>query len=89
MFIEIITPEEKVFEGEIRSATLPGSEGGFQILNDHAPIVSTLGLGYIELAIAKAKGELKDKEVHFKIDGGVVEVKNNNIIVLAEAILTD
>ena len=47
MFLEIVTPDEKVFEGEVVSASFPGSDGSFQILNNHAAMVSTLGKGDI------------------------------------------
>ncbi|MFT6716194.1 MAG: F-type H+-transporting ATPase subunit epsilon [Saprospiraceae bacterium] len=78
MFLEIITPEEKVFEGDVISVQLPGSEGSFQILNNHAPIVSTLKKG--KLVLVDTNNESKEIEV----SGGVVEVNSNHIIVLAE-----
>ncbi len=81
MFLEIVTPEEKIFEGEVVSATFPGSDGSFQILNDHAPIVTTLAKGDI-----KYKQE-KQKEVHMLVDGGVVEVLHNKVNVLVEKIV--
>ena len=76
MNLQIITPDKKVFSGEVDIVTLPGTDGSFQILKDHAPIVSTLG-----------KGTLAADKQEFIIDGGVVEVLNNNILVLAEAVL--
>jgi F-type H+-transporting ATPase subunit epsilon len=77
MNIQIITPDSQVFEGEARVVTLPGSEGSFQVLNDHAPVVSTLGKGEVVI----------DNQTTFVIDGGVVEVLRNKVLVLAEAIL--
>lgn len=79
MNLEIITPDKKVFSGEATAVTLPGVQGQFQILNNHAALVSTLGQGNV---VVEANG----KET-FTIDGGVVEVLNNNVLVLAEAIL--
>jgi F-type H+-transporting ATPase subunit epsilon len=76
MNLEIITPDRKVFSGEVEIVTLPGSDGSFQVLKDHAAIVSTLG-----------KGVLKADKQEFTIDGGVVEVLNNKVLVLAEAVL--
>jgi F-type H+-transporting ATPase subunit epsilon len=76
MNLEIITPDKKVFSGEVSVVTLPGTDGSFQILKDHAPIVSTLG-----------KGTLAADKQEFTIDGGVVEVLNNKVLVLAEAVL--
>ena len=78
MFLEIITPEERVFEGDVQSVQLPGTEGSFQILENHAPIVSTLKKG--NLVLVDTSNESKEIEVN----GGVVEVNANHIIVLAE-----
>jgi F-type H+-transporting ATPase subunit epsilon len=75
MFVEIITPDRKVFSAEASVLTLPGVNGSFQILNDHAAIVSTL-----------AKGELSADKTVFQIEGGVVEVLNNRVLVLAEGV---
>ena len=79
MYLEIITPDKKVFEGEVESATFPGSDGSFQVLNNHAPIISTLTKGELTY---KTKAGAKVMTV----DGGVVEVKNNKAIVLAESV---
>ncbi len=76
MNLEIITPDKKVFSGEVEVVTLPGMNGSFQILKDHAAVVSTLG-----------KGTLMADKQEFTIDGGVVEVLNNKVLVLAEAVL--
>lgn len=83
MFLEIVTPDEKVFEGEVLSATFPGSDGSFQLLNGHAPLVSTLGKGDI-----KYNQEKKD-EVSILVEGGVVEVINNKVNVLVEKVLEE
>lgn len=83
MFLEIVTPDEKVFEGEVVSASFPGSDGSFQLLNNHAPMVSTLGKGDI-----RYKQE-KEKEVHILVEGGVVEVMNNKVNVLVEKIFAE
>ena len=76
MKLEIITPDKKVFEGDVEVVTLPGISGSFQVLKDHAPMVSTL-----------SKGELIADKNTFTIDGGVVEVLKNKVLVLAEAVL--
>lgn len=81
MHLEIITPDKKVFEGEVIGAKFPGSKGSFEVLNNHAPLISTLENG--ELRITTAAGNQ-----YFTIDGGVVEVLNNKIVVLAEAVLS-
>tara|TARA_R110000868_G_C10448199_1_gene726097 strand:- start:39 stop:296 length:258 start_codon:yes stop_codon:yes gene_type:complete len=83
MFLEIITPDNRLFEGEVDSATFPGSEGSFQVLDDHAPLVSSLGLGELRYKY-KDHDHLKEKEL--KIDGGIVEVLNNRVLVLVESV---
>lgn len=80
MNLEILTPDKKVFEGEATSVTVPGTLGSFQILKDHAPIISTLADG--EVVITGNKTE----EHRFFIKGGVVEALDNKIVVLAEGI---
>jgi F-type H+-transporting ATPase subunit epsilon len=80
MTLEILTPDKKVFEGEATSVTLPGTLGSFEILNHHAPIISTLQDGKLIV-----RGGGKDEQV-FLIKGGVVEASNNVVTVLAEGI---
>ncbi|MBF6598145.1 MAG: F0F1 ATP synthase subunit epsilon [Fermentimonas sp.] len=79
MKLEIISPEKTYFRGEIEWITLPGAMGPFQILNNHAPIISSLTRGQI---IFSADGHVKDME----INDGFVEVNNNNIIVCIDSI---
>lgn len=76
MQLDIISPDKSLYSGEVTAVTLPGSKGSFQVLNNHAPIISSLDKGTVKL---------KDKEGEktFDINGGIVEVLNNNIIVLA------
>ena len=78
MTLEIITPEKELFNGEITSVKLPGTNGGFEILNNHAPIISTLCKGKIKVTNIDKSTE------NFEINGGVIEMKNNKIIVLAD-----
>ncbi|GAB3927985.1 ATP synthase F1 subunit epsilon [Mucilaginibacter myungsuensis] len=80
MILEILTPDKKVFEGEVTSVTLPGTLGSFEILNHHAPIISTLEDGKL---IVRGGGKTEDV---YLIHGGVVEANNNKVIVLAEGI---
>jgi F-type H+-transporting ATPase subunit epsilon len=79
MTLEILTPDKKVFEGEATSVTLPGALGFFEILNNHAPIISTLNDGKLTIRDG-------GKEDIFFIKGGVVEALNNKVTVLAEGI---
>jgi len=78
MNIEIVTPDTTIFSGEITLAQLPGLDGSFEIMNNHAPLIS---------ALKKGKIKLVDKQNHtqfFEVNGGVVEVLKNKILVLAE-----
>ena len=79
MHLEIITPDKKVYSGEVDSVKLPGAEGSFVILNNHAPIIASLKKGTIKVTDSKKQVE------NFEINGGVVEVQNNKVIVLAES----
>lgn len=79
MHLEIVTPEKKIFEGEVSIATFPGADGSFQVLNDHAPLISLLKEGVVVYKSKEGKGEIK-------ITGGVVEVLKNKVILLADGI---
>ena len=78
MLLEIITPEDKLFEGEVSYAKFPGTDGEFGVLNNHAPIISTLTKGSIEVT------DNNNESKSFEINGGVIEMQNNKIIVLAD-----
>jgi len=92
MYLEIVTPEAAIVSGEVESVTVPGSEGPFQMLNNHAAIVSLLHAGQVkfkgEPTIAEGfeKKFTKDKNGKWilEINGGTVECKNNKVIVLAD-----
>ena len=97
MYLEIITPEVKLFEGEVSSATFPGKNGSFQVLKDHAPIIAMLGEGQIKMRLAdntrthrsRHRGRVvldtsDDSSYKVELKSGVVEMKNNNIIVLVD-----
>ena len=78
MFLEIITPDKKLFSGEVKAVKLPGADGSFGVLNNHAPIIASLKKGTVKVTD-------NDKSVqNFEIKGGVVEVLKNKMIVLAE-----
>ena len=83
MHLDIITPDKNVFEGEVSLVQVPGSKGSFEVLDNHAPIISSLEKGKIRI---KPKGE---DEQYFDVDGGVIEVKNNKVIILAEVCESD
>ena len=79
--LEIITPEKKVFSGEVVSVTVPGTNGEFQVLFNHAPITSTLEIGMIKIVA----GEGQTAEL-YACSGGVVEVHHNKVLILANTI---
>ena len=94
MVLEVITPDEMLFKGSVTHVMLPGLDGSFGVLSSHAPMISGLAEGTVkvEQVIEENKeGEGKYNEEHkndstftFDIKGGVMEVKDNKILVLAE-----
>jgi F-type H+-transporting ATPase subunit epsilon len=80
MNLEIITPDKKLYHDEVKRVRLPGSNGLFEILNNHAPIISTLTKGNIRII------DKDNRKIYFEVNGGIVENKENNIIVLLEKI---
>jgi len=80
MLLEIITPDKSIYSGHVKLVQLPGAKGTFEILNNHAPIISILQKGKIKVV------EENGNEVYFDVDGGVAENKDNKIIVLAESV---
>tara|TARA_B110000263_G_scaffold205757_1_gene186485 strand:+ start:317 stop:553 length:237 start_codon:yes stop_codon:yes gene_type:complete len=78
MQLEIITAESQLFSGEVTSVKLPGMDGEFEILNNHAPVISTLDKGIIRVI------DNNNKTENFEVNGGVIEMQNNKIIVLAD-----
>jgi len=91
MFLEIVTPEATLFSGEIESLAVPGVKGEFQMLKDHAPIISLLKQGYVKIygeieleEEVQDKFEKKSKGTWLAINSGTIELKGNKIIVLAD-----
>lgn len=96
MQLEIITPEANVFAGDANAVQLPGLDGLFQVLNGHAPIISALKEGVVKVDLAAdfstnektsdliVKDPKDSKIIHIAIKGGVAELMNNKLIVLAE-----
>ena len=80
MQLDILTPEDKIYSGEVKLVQLPGTSGSFEIMNHHAPLISSLKAGKIKVETLQAPNE----PLFFEIKGGLVEVLNNKIIVLAE-----
>jgi len=79
MTLEILTPEKKLFSGDVYGVQMPGISGSFEVLDKHAPLISALKAGRVKV--------LRDKQAHstyFDIQGGFVEVLNNKVTVLVE-----
>ncbi len=78
--IEVITPDKVILKGEIISVTVPGVKGRFQVLKNHAPLVSIFEIGMIEVITT-------DKNIsHYATGGGTIEVLNNNVLILADSL---
>lgn len=95
MQLEIVTPEAVVFKAEVDAVKVPGVNGEFQMLNHHAPIVSTLTQGEVKINYSTLDKHLLEdlssdfrseggKELYYPIKGGVLEMKDNKIIILAD-----
>lgn len=76
MHLEIVTPEKTLFNGEVESVKLPGAGGKFEVLNNHAPLISSLEAGVITVKTGS-------QTESFEVTGGIVEVLQNKIVVLA------
>lgn len=92
MYLEIISPEAKLFTGEVESLTLPGTNGSFQLLENHAPIVSTLQAGAIKIkgnitiseSYQNQFESISKEETLFTISSGTIEMRGNKIILLSD-----
>ena len=93
MFLEIVSPEAKLFSGEVTSVSLPGVDGHFQMLNNHAPIVSILQKGLVKITAPSFKfskesenlfTKINDQNFTLAINSGTIEMKDNKVIVLAD-----
>jgi len=78
MKIEIVTPDNTIYQGEVSLAQFPGLDGSFEVLNNHAAMIAVLKKGKIKVIDAKKN------VLFFEVNGGVVEVLKNTVQVLAE-----
>lgn len=81
LYLEIVSPVKMVYSEEVDSVTIPGTDGSFQVLKNHAALIATFTLGKIRIK----KGQ---DTIIYSTSGGIFEVKNNKAIVLAESIET-
>jgi F-type H+-transporting ATPase subunit epsilon len=76
--LEIVTPERVVFQSEALGVSAPGTLGNFQVLHNHAPLLSTLEIGALQVKVPQGKDSV------YAVSGGFLEVKNNTVVVLVE-----
>lgn len=81
MFLEILTPEKKLYTGDIKLVKVPGTEGSFELMDKHAPIISTLSKGAINVVTKEDSLQI------FNVSGGVLEMKDNRVIILVEKLV--
>lgn len=91
MYLDIVSPEATLFSGEVISVTVPGVNGEFEMLTNHAPIVSVLKEGQVKIVgniqldkEVKAKFTKSDKGFSLAINSGTLELKDNKLIILAD-----
>ena len=77
--LEIITPEKRIYKDAVDSVTVPGTKGLFQVLKDHAPLMSTIEIGVITL-------KKNNENTYLTTAGGTIEVLNNNVLILADSV---
>jgi F-type H+-transporting ATPase subunit epsilon len=77
--LEIITPEKIIYKESVDSITVPGTKGMFQVLKDHAPLMSTIEIGIISL-------NKSDENTYLTTAGGTIEVLHNNVLILADSV---
>ena len=78
--LEIISPEKKVYTGKVKSVTIPGTKGNFQVLYNHAPLISTFDIGIIKLVLSD------DSTRIFTTSGGSTEVLDNKVLILSDTV---
>jgi F-type H+-transporting ATPase subunit epsilon len=83
MNLTILSPDKEIFSGAVKSVKVPGSAGQFEMLDNHAPIVSSLAKG--EVRVIKANGE----KITLKVEGGFVEILNNEVSLLVSGLSID
>ena len=81
MFLEVLTPESKIYVGDIKGIQLPGIDGSFEILENHAPMVAALGNGKMKITLTN------NEEKVYSIESGFVQTSNNKTAVLAEGVI--
>ena len=92
MQLEIVSPERTLLTADVESVIVPGTDGSFQMLDNHAPIVSTLISGTVKISgeiensnsLPDSFSVISSKEIHLSVSSGVVEMKENKVIILTD-----
>ena len=92
MQLEIVSPERTLLTADVESVIVPGTDGSFQMLDNHAPIVSTLISGTVKISgkiqdsnsLPDSFSVISPKEIHLSVSSGVVEMKENKVIILTD-----
>ena len=92
MQLEIVSPERTLLTADVESVIVPGTDGSFQMLENHAPIVSTLISGTVKISgeiedpnsLSDSFSVISSKEIHLSVSSGVVEMKENKVIILTD-----
>ena len=92
MQLEIVSPERTLLTADVESVIVPGTDGSFQMLDNHAPIVSTLISGTVKISgeiedsnsLSDSFSVISSKEIHLSVSSGVVEMKENKVIILTD-----
>ena len=92
MQLEIVSPERTLLTADVESVIVPGTDGSFQMLDNHAPIVSTLTSGTVKISgeiedpnsLSDSFSVISSKEIHLSVSSGVVEMKENKVIILTD-----
>ena len=99
MNITVLTPDREIFAGSIKSIKVPGAKGEFQVLNNHAPIVSALSTGKVTIVTSageyrlydlskkeQVEGNQADRKIVFQVESGFIEVLNNEVSLLLSGV---
>jgi len=88
LYVDIVTPDDRVFQGQATGVRAPGVEGSFEILKNHAPMIAAFGIGTLSIKTRDAHmfADVHDDRVVFATSGGFIEVIDNKVTVLAETV---
>jgi F-type H+-transporting ATPase subunit epsilon len=88
LYVDIVTPDDRVFQGQASGVRAPGVEGSFEILHNHAPMIAAFGVGTLSVKTKDAHrfADIHDDRVVFATSGGFIEVIDNKVTVLAETV---